>query len=70
MNLNSRINRIKQLDWLRGALALLIAIYHFSIYFGERPTRRAFLGRIGVYGVSMFFIISGIKSITKHFNIY
>ena len=68
MNLNSRINRIKQLDWLRGALALLIAIYHFSIYFGERPTSRDFLGRIGVYGVSMFFIISGISIAISSFN--
>ena len=73
MDLNSKINRIKQLDWLRGGLAFLISIYHFKIYFGERPTSSVFLGRIGFYGVSMFFIISGISiafSSVKNLNTF
>ncbi|HYC83799.1 MAG TPA: acyltransferase, partial [Chryseosolibacter sp.] len=46
--------------YLRGLCALSIMVYHyFSWSFGEYDAS-TFLGRIGIYGVSIFYILSGL----------
>lgn len=53
-------SRLYQIDQLRGIAACGIMIFHFvSFRFGELPSD-SFLGRIGIYGVSLFYVISGI----------
>lgn len=50
-------NRLESLDWLRGLMALSIMLYHF----GGRDDAATPLGRLGIYGVSIFFILSGLS---------
>lgn len=50
-------NRLESLDWLRGLMALSIMLYHF----GGQHDASSPLGRLGVYGVSIFFILSGLS---------
>lgn len=58
-NLNN--SRIETLDWLRGLMALSIMFYHliYWIFFPLDASNP--LGRLGVYGVSIFFILSGLS---------
>lgn len=52
--------RLHNLDYLRGFAALGIMIYHFSRWtFGEFPAE-TFIGRVGIYGVSVFYVLSGL----------
>jgi exopolysaccharide production protein ExoZ len=52
--------RLYQIDQLRGLAACGIMLFHFvSFRFGELPSE-SILGRIGIYGVSIFYVISGI----------
>jgi len=53
----SMSNRLESLDWLRGLMALSIMLYHF----GGQQDAATPLGRLGVYGVSIFFILSGLS---------
>jgi exopolysaccharide production protein ExoZ len=53
-------NRIHSLDHLRGMMACAVMLYHFSSWtFGDFESETV-LGRIGVYGVSIFYILSGL----------
>ncbi|WP_421945866.1 acyltransferase family protein [Pedobacter sp.] len=53
--------RIEPLDWLRGLMALSIMFHHMNRWFLEPLDASTALGRIGVYGVSIFFILSGLS---------
>jgi peptidoglycan/LPS O-acetylase OafA/YrhL len=53
--LESRSNRISELDALRGFAALFVVLFHFTI---ESPYSRGAC-RFGVTGVDLFFMISG-----------
>ena len=50
-------SRLKSLDWIRGLMALSIMLYHIR----DRYECGTVLGRLGVYGVSIFFILSGLS---------
>jgi peptidoglycan/LPS O-acetylase OafA/YrhL len=52
-----KINRIVPLDWLRGLCAISIMLYHF-FFIGKNDM---LFGKLGVYAVSAFFIISGLS---------
>lgn len=52
--------RLHQIDQLRGLAACGIMLFHFvSFHYGELSADQV-LGRIGLYGVSLFYVISGI----------
>jgi exopolysaccharide production protein ExoZ len=53
--------RIEPLDWQRGLLALSIMSYHLLGWHFFKLDASSLLGRWGVYGVSMFFILSGLS---------
>lgn len=53
--------RIESLDWLRGLCALSILIFHFFSFYSAAPSASYLLGRLGIYGVSIFFILSGLS---------
>ncbi|MEV4884684.1 acyltransferase [Chitinophaga ginsengisegetis] len=60
--------RISTLDYLRGLSALGIMIYHcLSWGYGNFSTD-SFMGKWGVYGVSMFYILSGLTLYHVYFN--
>lgn len=61
MNQNAIKGRIESLDWLRGLMATAIMFYHL-IYWHIAPIDSSYvLGRLGVYGVSIFFVLSGLS---------
>lgn len=52
--------RYSTLDYLRGLMASAIMIYHHSIWtFGPMDASTT-LGRLGIYGVSVFYVLSGL----------
>jgi exopolysaccharide production protein ExoZ len=60
--------RIPHLDYLRGLAALGIMIYHYiSWSFGLENSNNV-LCRFGIYGVSIFYILSGVTLYLVNFN--
>lgn len=62
--------RIYSLDLLRGIIAILIVIYHYFSWLEVKtsyPTD-VFISRIGVYGVAIFYVLSGITLSTVYLN--
>ncbi len=55
------MNRMESLDWLRGLLAVSIMLYHLTGWKLHHADASDVLGRLGIYGVSMFFILSGLS---------
>jgi peptidoglycan/LPS O-acetylase OafA/YrhL len=55
--------RFEALDWLRGLMALSILFFHLGAfgYLGGPQDASTTLGRLGIYGVSVFFILSGLS---------
>lgn len=53
--------RIEAVDYLRGCMALAIMFYHFTAWSSGVPDGNTILGRLGVYGVSIFYILSGMS---------
>lgn len=52
--------RLHSLDYLRGLAAVSIMLFHyFSFNYGELDSGST-LGRLGIYGVSIFYILSGL----------
>jgi peptidoglycan/LPS O-acetylase OafA/YrhL len=54
------MNRLHNLDYLRGFAAFGIMIYHYSSWTLGNFTADSFMGRLGVYGVSIFYVLSGL----------
>ncbi|QRY58313.1 hypothetical protein BCY89_15060 [Sphingobacterium siyangense] len=52
--------RVYTLDYLRGGAALLILIYHYLIFEGVEFDGESFIRRMGYYGVTIFYILSGL----------
>lgn len=55
------MNRIDSLDWQRGLLAFAIMLYHLTGWQLFELDSSSLLGRFGIYGVSMFFVLSGLS---------
>src|SRR5579862_10025551 len=55
------MNRLASLDWQRGLLALSVMTYHLIEWRLYHLDSSKTLGRLGVYSVSMFFILSGLS---------
>jgi exopolysaccharide production protein ExoZ len=55
------MNRIDSLDWQRGLLAFAIMVYHLVGWELFHLDSSSLLGRLGIYGVSMFFVLSGLS---------
>lgn len=55
------MKRFESLDWLRGLMAFAIMIYHMVSWELFHPESGSLLGNIGIYGVSIFFVLSGLS---------
>ncbi|WP_338558077.1 acyltransferase family protein [Acinetobacter sp. KS-LM10] len=55
------MKRYESLDWLRGLMAFAIMIYHLVSWTFFHPESGSLLGNFGVYGVSIFFVLSGLS---------
>lgn len=59
---NSRLERLSQIDALRGVAAVLVLLFHFTVRFWEQYGHdEVFFFNVpfGQYGVDIFFVISG-----------
>lgn len=54
------MNRLYNLDYLRGLAAFGIMIYHYSTWMTGQYAAGSFIGRLGIYGVSIFYVLSGL----------
>jgi peptidoglycan/LPS O-acetylase OafA/YrhL len=54
-------SRIEALDWLRGLMAFSIMLFHLSIWYFPDKSSVDIFGRLGIYAVSIFFILSGLS---------
>ena len=61
-------NRIESLDWLRGLMAIAIMFYHLTYWHIFPLDSSYFLGRLGIYGVSVFFVLSGLSMAIVYSN--
>jgi len=59
--IKKQTRRIDSLDWLRGLMALSIMSYHLCFWYFFTPDASTFIGRMGIYGVSIFFVLSGLS---------
>lgn len=54
------MTRLHTLDYLRGIAAAGIMVFHYTSWtFGEYDSD-SFMGRVGIYGVAIFYILSGL----------
>jgi exopolysaccharide production protein ExoZ len=54
-------SRIDSLDYLRGLLAVAVMAYHYATGSGLNLDSSHVLGRIGIYAVATFYILSGLS---------
>lgn len=52
--------RINNLDYLRGFMAFAIMVYHYSSWTLHPFKSDSVLGVLGIYGVGIFYILSGL----------
>lgn len=57
----SRAPRVEALDWLRGGLATSVMLHHYAGYLTIETGAGSLLGRLGIYAVSAFFLLSGLS---------
>ncbi|MBC5775257.1 acyltransferase [Pontibacter sp. KCTC 32443] len=53
-------SRVTSLDYVRGLAALGILLYHFQSWTLGHMAAESFWGRIGLYGVAIFYVLSGL----------
>ncbi|MCO4292920.1 acyltransferase [Solitalea sp. MAHUQ-68] len=53
-------HRLHGLDYLRGLAALGIMLYHVDFWINGKSGIDGFLPKVGIYGVSIFYILSGL----------
>jgi peptidoglycan/LPS O-acetylase OafA/YrhL len=62
-------DRVVPLDWLRGLAALSIMFYHLYSWQVAHLDAGTFLGRLGIYSVSLFFVLSGLSMAIAYENL-
>lgn len=60
--------RLYNLDYLRGLAAFSIMLYHLMTWNNGVYSGQSVLGRIGIYGVSIFYILSGLTLYYVYYN--
>ncbi|MES2651669.1 MAG: acyltransferase [Bacteroidota bacterium] len=62
------MNRLFTLDYLRGIAAFGIMIYHYLSWSVGKFGAENIIGRIGIYGVSIFYVLSGLTLYHVYFS--
>jgi exopolysaccharide production protein ExoZ len=63
-------NRIESLDWLRGFMAFAVMCYHLSLWTSFPLDAASVLGRLGIYSVSVFFVLSGLSMVLVYHSFF
>ncbi len=56
-----RMKRIESLDYFRGLMALSVMFYHYTSWYSGGVEVDNLLGKLGVYAVAAFYILSGLS---------
>ena len=64
----SPVKRLSSLDYLRGLAAFGVMVFHYSMWTFGLFYSENFLGRIGIYGVSFFYVLSGLTLYHVYFE--
>ncbi|WP_333902744.1 acyltransferase [Enterobacter wuhouensis] len=62
------MGRVHTIDYLRGLMALSILFYHLVSWTQSVPQSERLLGKLGIYGVSIFYVVSGISMYLSYKN--
>jgi exopolysaccharide production protein ExoZ len=62
------MRRLSSLDYLRGLAAFGVMVFHYSMWNFGLFNAQDFLGRVGLYGVAIFYVLSGITLYHVYFN--
>lgn len=54
-------SRIPSLDYLRGTMAVSVMVYHYAVWSGLEIANGSLLSKLGIYAVSIFYILSGLS---------
>lgn len=54
-------SRVLSLDYLRGLMALSVMLYHYTVWSGVELETESLLRKLGIYAVSVFYILSGLS---------
>ncbi|HKO80324.1 MAG TPA: acyltransferase, partial [Chitinophagaceae bacterium] len=54
------MNRLHNLDYLRGLAAFGIMLFHYLSWSIGNYSAQTVVGKIGIYGVSIFYVLSGL----------
>lgn len=66
--MSNSIKRLHNLDYLRGLAAFGIMVFHLTSWsFGKYPSE-TFMARVGIYGVSIFYVLSGLTLFHVYFH--
>jgi exopolysaccharide production protein ExoZ len=60
------MKRLNALDYFRGMAALAILLYHFCSWTFGQFDSSSLLGPFGIYGVSIFYLLSGLTFFTVY----
>lgn len=60
--------RLHNLDYLRGLAAIGIMLFHYSSWTYGDYDADSFMGRLGLYGVSIFYVLSGLTLYYVYFK--
>lgn len=60
-NIQQKQIRIDSLDWLRGCMAIAVMFYHLTLWLYHPMDAGTILGRLGIYAVAIFFVLSGLS---------
>lgn len=53
--------RIESLDYFRGVMAAAVMIYHYTLWYAGDVSYDSLLAKMGIYAVSIFYILSGVS---------
>lgn len=61
MTRTGNMTRLHSLDYLRGLMAISVMLYHYTSWSVGSPDPSSLLGKLGIYAVSLFYILSGLS---------
>jgi exopolysaccharide production protein ExoZ len=62
------MKRVHTIDYLRGLMALSILFYHLLSWTMHTPASDTLIGKLGIYGVSVFYVVSGASMYLSYKN--
>lgn len=63
------MKRLDSLDYLRGMMTISVMMFHYVSWSVGEPETNSLLGKLGIYAVSIFYILSGLSLSFVYFSI-